>query len=66
MTVPALRTAGYANGVGKLHGEVAVRMWRSLWPEIPDGEIPIGHVTNGVHTDTWLHPGLAALFDRRS
>ena len=64
MTVLALRTAGYANGVSKLHGEVARRMWRSLWPEIPDGEIPIGHVTNGVHTDTWLHPELAALFDR--
>ena len=64
MTVLALRTAGYANGVSKLHGEVARRMWRSLWPEIPDAEIPIGHVTNGVHTDTWLHPELAALFDR--
>lgn len=64
MTVLALRTAAYANGVSKLHGEVARRMWRSLWPDVPDGEIPIDHITNGVHTDTWLHPGLAALFDR--
>lgn len=64
MTVLALRTAIYANGVSKLHGEVARRMWRSLWPEVPLAEVPIGHITNGVHTATWLHPGLAALFDR--
>jgi starch phosphorylase len=64
MTVLALGTAAYANGVSKLHGEVARRMWRSLWPDVPDAEIPIGHITNGVHTDTWLHPKLAALFDR--
>jgi len=64
MTVLALRTAAYANGVSKLHGEVARRMWRSLWPDVPLGEVPIGHVTNGVHTATWLHPELAALCDR--
>lgn len=64
MTVLALRTAGLANGVSRLHGEVSRRMWQSLWPEVPEPEIPIGYVTNGVHTDTWLHPGLAALLDR--
>lgn len=64
MTVLALRTGGLANGVSRLHGEVARRMWKSLWPDVPDPEIPIDHVTNGVHTDTWAHPGLTALFDR--
>ncbi|MCX7669088.1 MAG: alpha-glucan family phosphorylase, partial [Anaerolineae bacterium] len=64
MTVLALRTAAYANGVSKLHGEVARRMWRSLWPDVPVNEVPIGHIANGVHTATWLHPELAALFDR--
>jgi starch phosphorylase len=64
MTVLALRTAGLANGVSRLHGEVARRMWRDLWPELPIAEVPIEHVTNGVHTDTWLHPGMAALLDR--
>jgi len=64
MTALALRTAAYANGVSKLHGEVARRMWHSLWPDVPVDEVPIGHITNGVHTETWLHPELAALFDR--
>lgn len=64
MTVLALRTAGLANGVSRLHGEVSRRMWHSLWPETPEPEIPIDYVTNGVHTDTWAHPGLTALLDR--
>ncbi|MBM4458170.1 MAG: glycosyltransferase family 1 protein [Chloroflexi bacterium] len=64
MTVLALRTAGAANGVSRLHGEVSRRMWRGVWPETTEAETPIGHVTNGVHTATWLDPGLAALLDR--
>jgi starch phosphorylase len=64
MTVLALRTTGRANGVSRLHGKVARRMWCSLWPDVPQAEIPIGHVTNGVHTATWLHPGLAELLNR--
>ena len=64
MTVLALRTAGFANGVSRLHGEVSRRMWRGLWPEVPQPEVPIGSITNGVHTDTWLHPTLAALLER--
>jgi glycogen phosphorylase len=64
MTVLALRTAGRANGVSKLHGTVSQRMWRSLWPDIPTSEVPIGYITNGVHTDSWLYPALAELFDR--
>ncbi len=64
MTVLALRTSGQANGVSRLHGEVSRRMWCGLWPDVPKPEIPIGYVTNGVHTETWLHPGMTELFDR--
>jgi starch phosphorylase len=64
MTVLALRTGGRANGVSELHGRVARRMWQSLWPGLPEAEVPIEHVTNGVHTDTWAHPGLVALLNR--
>jgi glycogen phosphorylase len=64
MTVLALRTAGLANGVSELHGQVSRKMWRGLWPDVPLPEVPIDYVTNGVHTDSWLHPGLATLFDR--
>lgn len=64
MTVLALRTAGLANGVSELHGQVSRRMWQSLWPDLPEAEVPIDHVTNGVHTDTWIYPGLARLLDQ--
>ena len=63
MTVLALRTNGKANGVSRLHGEVSRRMWQGVWPEAPLPEVPIGHVTNGVHTESWLHPELARLLD---
>jgi glycogen phosphorylase len=63
MTVLPLHTTGLANGVSRLHGEVSRKMWQSLWPDTPAPEVPIDHVTNGVHTDTWVHPGMAALFD---
>lgn len=64
MTVLALRTAGLANGVSELHGEVSRHMWQSLWPGLSEPEVPIDYVTNGVHTDTWIHPGLASLLDQ--
>jgi len=54
MTVLALRLAGYRNGVSRLHGEVSRRMWRLLWPDRPAEEVPIGHVTNGVHLASWI------------
>ncbi len=63
MTVLALRFAAYANGVSKLHGHVARKMWSGLWPGLPVDEVPITHVTNGVHTGTWLSPELAELYD---
>lgn len=64
MTVLALRCSGQANGVSKLHGEVSREMWTWLWPGTPAAEVPIGHITNGVHTETWLSPALCPLFDK--
>lgn len=64
MTVLGLRMAKYANGVSKLHGEVARDMWSYLWQERAKEEIPIKHVTNGVHVPTWLSSQNVDLFDR--
>jgi starch phosphorylase len=64
MTVLALRLAARANGVSKLHGEVSRKMWQSLWPGVPAEEIPIGHVTNGVHFRSWISAEFNLLYDR--
>lgn len=64
MTVLALRLSGFANGVSQLHGEVSRSMWRFLWPDLPTDEVPIGAITNGVHTETWLAPELKELYSR--
>ena len=63
MTVLALRYAGAANGVSQLHGEVSRKMWQWLFPGKSENEVPIGAVTNGVHTLTWLAPEYHDLFD---
>ncbi|MBI4569895.1 MAG: alpha-glucan family phosphorylase [Planctomycetes bacterium] len=55
--------SGKRNGVSRLHGKVSRKMWQHLWPEIPVEEIPVGHVTNGVHVGAWVSPEMAALFD---
>ena len=60
----ALRTSRAANGVSRRHGEVARGMWRELWPDRAVEEVPIGHVTNGVHVPTWLGGPMRALLDR--
>jgi len=64
MTVLALRLAAHANGVSKLHGEVSRKMWQSLWPGVPKEEIPIGHVTNGVHFRSWISAEFNQLYER--
>ncbi|MBI2939267.1 MAG: alpha-glucan family phosphorylase [Chloroflexi bacterium] len=64
MTLLALRLSSGRNGVSALHGQVTRRMWSFMWPEISPDEVPIGHVTNGVHTMTWLGPEMATLYDR--
>jgi starch phosphorylase len=64
MTVLALNMCGRHNGVSKLHGQVSRQMWSWLWPNKSDDEVPISHVTNGIHTETWLASELKALFDK--
>ena len=64
MAVLAIRTSACCNGVSKLHGEVSRRMWRHVWPGVPEEEVPIGHVTNGVHSRSWLSRDMAQLFNR--
>ncbi|GMO31548.1 MAG: glycosyltransferase family 1 protein [Termitinemataceae bacterium] len=64
MTVLALKLSAYANGVARLHGVVSREMWKGLWPSLPIKEVPIGHVTNGVHPKTWITSGMSSLLDR--
>ena len=64
MTVLALRMAGQVNGVSELHGEVSREMWQSVWPERSVDEVPISHITNGVHLPTWLPSEMRALFKK--
>jgi starch phosphorylase len=61
MTPLALRTSAYANAVSLMHGRVSRRMWRSLWPGRDEDEVPITHITNGVHPGTWLSPEIEPL-----
>jgi len=60
----ALRTSRAANGVSRRHGEVARGMWQGLWPGSATQDVPIGHVTNGVHVPTWIGGAMRALLDR--
>ncbi len=64
MTVLGLRHSTYRNGVSALHGAVARRMWRHLWPHVPDEEIPIQGITNGVHSMSWVAKEFAEMYDR--
>jgi starch phosphorylase len=61
-TVLALKCSRRANGVSALHGVVSRNMWQCLWPDRKEEDIPIGHITNGVHTATWLSSELNELF----
>ncbi len=64
VTQAALRLSRAANGVSRRHGEVARAMWSPLWPDRPENEVPIGHVTNGVHVPTWIGGPMRTLLDR--
>ncbi|MFL6417282.1 MAG: alpha-glucan family phosphorylase [Bryobacteraceae bacterium] len=64
MTVLGLRLSRRANAVSALHGEVSRQMWTGLYPGKPEDEVPIGHITNGVHVPTWLAPQMSRLYER--
>jgi len=64
MTVLGLKLSRRANAVSALHGHVSRRMWAHLWPWRVEEEIPIGHITNGVHVPSWLAWQMLQLYER--
>jgi starch phosphorylase len=64
MVVLALRLSQFCNGVSRLHGDVARRMWAHNWPQRPTEEIPIFHITNGVHLPSYISLELSQLFEQ--
>jgi len=64
MFVLGLHLTQHHNGVSRLHGAVARRMWSFVWPGVPEEEIPIGHITNGVHIPSWISIENSLLFER--
>jgi glycogen phosphorylase len=65
MTAVAIRLSTVRNGVSRLHGVVSRRMWQSVWPSLAEDDVPIGHITNGVHLRTWVGPALSRLYEDR-
>jgi len=64
MTVLALKTCRRANAVSSLHGHVSRAMWMSLYPGLREDHVPIGHITNGVHVNSWLAPQMRQVYER--
>lgn len=64
MTALALRLSSRRNGVSRLHGAVSREMWKVIWPQAQTEEVPITHITNGVHLPTWVSPEIEALYAR--
>lgn len=64
MTVLAFKMSRYANAVSCLHGRITRKAWQVLWPHHREDEIPVGHITNGVHARTWLAPAMQELYAR--
>ncbi|MCL4561049.1 MAG: alpha-glucan family phosphorylase [Chloroflexi bacterium] len=62
MPVLALRLSNQRNAVSELHGQVSRKMWQYLWPDRRPEDVPIIHVTNGIHTGTWLAHRMGALY----
>jgi len=64
MSQLAIRVSRARNAVSELHGQVARRMWRPLFPDVDEDDVPLTHVTNGAHLPTFLSEPFRALFDR--
>jgi len=63
MAVLAIRLAGRINAVSQLHGQVSRRLWQNVWPGVPEWEVPIISINNGVHTPSWISQDMAGLLD---
>jgi starch phosphorylase len=64
MTALALRLSCFANAVSRLHGRTSRKMWRRLWPGVPEREVPITSITNGVHAQSWLSDEFQRIYER--
>ncbi|MBL8163444.1 MAG: alpha-glucan family phosphorylase [Anaerolineae bacterium] len=64
MAVLALKVSAGANGVARLHGDVSRKMWQWVYPQVPEHEVPISSVTNGIHVQTWISNEMRTLLDR--
>jgi len=64
MAVLALKLSTGSNGVAKLHGEVSRKLWQWVYPNVPEHEIPVESITNGVHVQTWISREMGTLLDR--
>ncbi len=62
MTKLALEMSGQANGVSAIHGKITRQMWQGLWPDKKVADVPIDHVTNGVHLASWTGEGMHRLY----
>ena len=65
MTVLALKLSRAANAVSELHGRVSRQMWHCLWPDRPVDEVPIGHITNGIHLTGWMKGPVRRFWQRK-
>ncbi len=64
MTTLALRLSAHSNGVSRLHGKISRSMWQKVWAHHPVEDVPIDHITNGIHVPTWISREMGALFSR--
>ncbi|MBI2850065.1 MAG: alpha-glucan family phosphorylase [Chloroflexi bacterium] len=64
MTAFALRAANHSCAVSEPHQTVTRKMWRGIWPDVPEDELPISHVTNGIHVSSWIAPELYHLYQK--
>ena len=65
MTVLGLKLSRAANGVSELHGRVSRQMWHALWPDKPVDQVPIGHITNGIHLTGWMKGPVRKFWQRK-
>ena len=64
MSALGMRMASLRCAVSQLHGEVTRRMWHGLWPDVAEDQVPVLHITNGIHVPSWIAPELYGLLER--
>jgi len=64
MGILAMRLAARTNGVSRLHGVVSRKIWGNVWPNVPENEVPIKAIVNGIHIRSWVSKDMEGLFDR--